>query len=141
MIRIAIKTLTSNDLGLTGSHQAGFLVPKDLARSGFFPTLNVYEKNPREVITFSCEQQEETFSFIYYNTKPLGLGTRDEYRVTGLSSFYKKHNCQLGDQLKFIYDDIKQTYELIIMPIQEKQAMTHFDVMNRPLIINAGWAY
>ena len=38
------KHLTANDLGVTGSHQAGIHVPKDMA--GFFPQLERGRVNP-----------------------------------------------------------------------------------------------
>src|SRR5215469_7482404 len=41
------KTLSANDVGSTGAHQAGILIPKDPKILAFFPTLDASTKNPR----------------------------------------------------------------------------------------------
>ena len=93
------KTLSRNDSGETGGHQAGILIPKKEDILSFFPRLENKEKNPRFLITFTDSFSEKwSFSFIYYNNKFFG-GTRNEYRLTGMTRFLKAYNLKAGDEL------------------------------------------
>ena len=93
------KTLSANDVGETGGHQAGFLIPKRGGLLAFFPKLNGDEKNPRAKIrfkdTFGAEWE---FSFIYYNNKHFD-GTRNEYRLTGMTAFMRQAGLKTGDEI------------------------------------------
>ena len=94
------KNLSRNDTGETGAHQAGILIPKKPEILSFFPELNKYEKNPRFLITFHDDFGEQwSFSFIYYNNKFYG-GTRNEYRLTGMTKFIRNNN--IGDRVKLL---------------------------------------
>lgn len=93
------KKLSSNDLGLTGTNQSGILVPKEAANlSGLFPRLNPLETNPRQTIRTVDLHTHELLNleYIYYNG-----GTRDEFRLTRISSFLRKHRAKIGDILHF----------------------------------------
>jgi len=93
------KTLSMNDTGETGGHQAGILIPKQKEILSFFPDLNKAEKNPREVITFNdLSSVKWPFSFIYYNNKFFD-GTRNEFRLTGMTKFIKGNNIKAGDEI------------------------------------------
>ena len=86
------KILTANDVGLTGSHQAGMHVPKkNTSFIKFLPSLDVSKKNPSSF--FDCLDIENNywqFRFIYYNNKFHDeRGTRDEYRLTSTTKFFK----------------------------------------------------
>lgn len=71
------KYITANDTGATGSHQAGFHIPKD-SWSLFFNEPGVKGQNKDAFITIKWQDDFETESrFIYY-----GVGTRNEYRLT-----------------------------------------------------------
>jgi hypothetical protein len=96
------KVLSSNDIGLTGGHQAGILVPKQEDILSFFPKLDNLQKNPRYLLTFidDCNQRWE-FSFIYYNNVFFG-GTRNEYRLTRMTKYIRENNLKIGDQLILI---------------------------------------
>lgn len=99
MINGIQKVLSSNDTGETGGHQAGILVPKDKSILGFFPILDKKFKNPRAVIDVVDETGKEwAFSFIYYNNRLFG-GTRNEYRLTGMTSYFKAFNLKSGDKI------------------------------------------
>jgi signal transduction histidine kinase len=89
------KVLSLNDTGETGAHVAGLLVPKaDLA---FFPPLSQDEKNPRAVILATDQNGRPwTLNFIHYNNERFG-GTRDEYRLTGLTGFFAANDLHAGD--------------------------------------------
>ena len=93
------KTLSANDTGETGGHQAGLCVPKDADILAFFPTLDPGIKNPRAPIDVVDETGHEwTFSFIYYNNRFFG-GTRNEYRLTCMTPYFKEFNLKAGDTI------------------------------------------
>lgn len=93
------KELTKNDTGETGAHQAGIHVPKQQEILSFFPLLTKETKNPRHSITFTDPMNEEwRFNFIYYNNKFFG-GTRNEFRLTGMTKFLRRHDLKAGDDL------------------------------------------
>ena len=93
------KTLSANDTGETGGHQAGILVPKEGRILSFFPSLDTKLKNPRSVLDVVDDDEHEwTFSFIYYNNRFFG-GTRNEYRLTGMTAFFRRFNLKPGDQV------------------------------------------
>jgi len=91
------KLLSANDTGETGGHQAGILVPKGGGVLAFFPHLNETLKNPRAVLDVIDDTGREwTFAFIYYNNRYFG-GTRNEYRLTGMTAFFREFNLKAGD--------------------------------------------
>lgn len=95
------KTLSSNDLGLTGAHQAGILIPKDEIILSFFPHLDQTAVNPRVSLRFLDESGTYwRFNFIFYNNKFRG-GTRNEYRLTGMTKFLNGAKLMSGDSILF----------------------------------------
>ena len=93
------KKLSRNDLGLTGAHQAGMLVPKQKEFLSFFPELDPMDNNPR--VKLSMESSDGLFwkfNYIYYNNKLRG-GTRNEYRLTGMTRYLKSNNLKPNDTL------------------------------------------
>lgn len=95
------KALSGNDVGATGAHQAGVHIPKsneEVLR--FFPNLDPSQKNPSKIIEFIRRDTSTTINlrFIYYNSAFFG-GTRNEYRLTGLSSFLREVGAKSGDHL------------------------------------------
>ncbi len=88
MSRKISKKLSANDVGTTGAHQAGILVPKEKAILSFFPSLDPSVKNPRMTLVVR-ELKDGTrweFNFIYYNNRLFG-GTRNEYRLTCMTQY------------------------------------------------------
>jgi hypothetical protein len=103
--RILEKLLSPNDTGETGGHQAGILVPKQAEILSFFPLLDSSKKNPRIRISFNDEFGFIwQFSFIHYNNK-FFEGTRNEYRLTGMTTFFRAMNLKSGDTLKLSRND------------------------------------
>ena len=100
MSKLAIeKILSPNDTGETGGHQAGILVPKESEILAFFPKLDPSVKNPRVVLDMHDDTGGEwTFCFIYYNNRFFG-GTRNEYRLTGMTAFFREFNLKAGDKI------------------------------------------
>lgn len=95
------KTLSPNDVGETGTHQAGILVPKQPEILGLFPALGSSTKNPRSpVVMVDPSGRTWRFEFIYYNNAFFG-GTRNEYRLTGMTDFLRSHKLTAGDRLVF----------------------------------------
>lgn len=96
---IISKILSANDTGETGTHQAGMLVPKSNEILGFFPKLTTEIKNPRVKLRFldgsNCAWD---FMFIYYNNKYFS-GTRNEFRLTGMTAFIRENNLKTGDKI------------------------------------------
>ena len=96
-----IKTLSANDVGVTNSHQAGMLIPKKKEILSFFPVLTNSIKNPRMRLSFLDDAGEVwKFNFIYYNNKFFG-GTRNEFRLTGMTDYFKTKNLKEGDKISF----------------------------------------
>jgi hypothetical protein len=96
------KTLSANDTGESGAHQAGILVPKgDTGLRAFLPELGNAEKNPRAWI--ECTDPDGRmwdFCLIYYNNKHHDpRGTRDEYRITHMTNFLRSFGANQGDEV------------------------------------------
>lgn len=95
------KLLSANDVGHTGGHQAGILIPKQSDVLPFFPSLDASQKNPRVMLTFIDDWGDtRSFAFIYYNSKYFG-GTRNEYRLTRMTSFLRSKGASPGDTAVF----------------------------------------
>ena len=90
------KTLSPNDVGDTGAHQAGMHIPKQEEILSFFPALDTATKNPRCIMRFVDDAGSIwKFAFIYYNNKFFG-GTRNEYRLTRMTPFINEHQLRAG---------------------------------------------
>ena len=113
-IRSATKILSDNDVGVTNSHQAGFLIPKSIVKDGLFDALSDEEMNPRVRLKFVEHKNQSThyFNFIYYNNKFFG-GTRHEYRLTGMTKWIKENGLRGGDSIKISRDSLF-AYSVII---------------------------
>lgn len=101
------KTLSANDVGSTGAHQAGILVPKtDAELLAFLPALNPAIKNPDAWI--ECIDESgigRRFRFVYYNNRfhdP--KGTRNEYRITYMTRYFREVDAKEGDVLEISKD-------------------------------------
>ena len=94
------KTLSANDTGQTGGHQAGILIPKDPHLLDFFPSLDPAERNPRAHLMFEADDGKTwELAFIYYNNGFFG-GTRNEYRLTRLTKYIREAGLAPGDEIQ-----------------------------------------
>lgn len=94
------KTLSANDVGATGAHQVGIHIPKgERELLDFLPYLDPSVKNPSAWL--SCIDPEGTphhFRFVYYNNKlHEPKGTRDEYRITRVTAWFRSSGAKKGD--------------------------------------------
>ncbi|MGJ8720457.1 MAG: EcoRII N-terminal effector-binding domain-containing protein [Salinibacterium amurskyense] len=97
-----IKTLSANDVGATGAHQAGILIPREPRILDFFPQLDPSKRNPRSSVVF-CDTEsgvEWDFRYIYYNGALTGDSTRNEYRLTGMTGYIRANGLTAGDGLE-----------------------------------------
>ena len=93
------KELSANDVGETGAHQAGILVPKDPRVLAFFPKLDASRLNPRHFLVFYDDDGRRwEFAFIYYNNSLFG-GTRNEYRLTRMTPYIRSTGVKPGDRI------------------------------------------
>jgi hypothetical protein len=93
------NVLTRNDIGTTGSHQAGFHVPKSVL--DHFPRLDSTYLNPDCWIAVESDYGSFRWRFIHYNNRSVG-GTRDEYRLTHIREFLLRAGASAGDILEFV---------------------------------------
>jgi restriction endonuclease EcoRII-like protein len=130
--RIA-KTLSANDIGDTGGHQAGILIPKISEILSFFPRLDPREKNPRVRLVFRDDDQitRWEFAFIYYNNRFFG-GTRNEHRLTCMTKYLRSKNAKVGDDLVFTRDEAGR---LFVRCSRANQIETEDDI----LVLSGGW--
>ncbi|GAA2164768.1 EcoRII N-terminal effector-binding domain-containing protein [Pedococcus bigeumensis] len=98
------KILTPNDLGITGTHQAGIAIPKDADVLAFFPRLDPTEYNPDCLIAVHTPATGDYWQlrFVYYNSKTHGQGTRNEYRLTGTTQMLRDLAPRVGDSISFL---------------------------------------
>ncbi len=103
------KLLSPNDTGETGAHQAGIVVPKTGNILAFFPSLDRTVKNPRSLVrVVDDEGKSWSLNFIYYNNRYFG-GTRNEFRLTGLTAFFREFNLKADDVLLLWHENTGTT--------------------------------
>lgn len=144
MIKSIEKILTKNDTAETGGHQAGITIPKKGPFLQFFPELNSSKFNPDLWIT--CIDPKGTswkMRFVYYNGKILSppKSTRNEYRVTHMTSFFKEWGAISGDSVVFETTGEPHTYKIRVEPLSDNRELTEpAPDSDRPKIIKLrGW--
>ena len=102
------KLLSANDTGGNGTHQAGILIPKsETGLLELFPKLDPTTYNPSAYITVKGpDGAQHQLRFIYYNNKLHGKGTRNEYRLTCLTDFLRRHRSKPGDFFRITRDEL-----------------------------------
>lgn len=94
------KTLSANDVGATGGHQGGILVPKSEGELlAFLPPLDPSVKNPDSWIVCIDEGGSlRRFRYVYYNNKLHDpAGTRNEYRITYMTGYFREMRARERD--------------------------------------------
>lgn len=118
MSSIAFKKLLSqNDIGLTGSHQAGIHIPKDEDLLKFLPALSKNSKNPDAWLDcIDSNDNSWRFRFIYYNNKlTTATGTRNEFRLTHTAKFFKYHDAKPGEEFCISKEENSSIYKVSII--------------------------
>lgn len=128
------KTLSANDVGETGAHQAGILVPKDRNILSFFPSLNPKEKNPRVTLVFREDDgiTRWDFNFIYYNNR-FFAGTRNEFRLTCMTKYLRARNAGVGDLVVLSKDSEGRHI------VELKRANLPVITRDNVLVLSGGW--
>lgn len=139
------KPLTNNDLGLTGGHQGGICVPRaNKALLDFFPRLDEGEINPDAWI--ECVDPNGKvwkMRYVYYNGKLHGTSSRNEYRITYMTTFFRAWRAGEGSSVVFKSTDKAEAYSIHIeKPVRE--AMTAQEECgvygeSTPKIVLKGW--
>lgn len=109
------KVLSLNDVGQTGSNQAGILVPRsDALLLLFFPKLDARAYNPSTWITcLDAEGGSWRFRYAYYNNKLHSEnGTRNEYRLTHMTTYLRHAGAEAGDILTFSSRGSRLIYDI-----------------------------
>lgn len=115
------KTLSANDIGSNGSHQAGVLIPKsekDLL--AMLPKLDPNTKNPDSWIECIDETEKHfRFRFVYYNNKFHDEnGTRDEYRLTHMTAYLRNSKAEVGDLFEISKSENQDSFSIGIIRSQ-----------------------
>lgn len=130
-----VKKLSANDVGETGAHQAGILVPKQQDILTFFPQLDPTVKNPRTplLVRDKLDGSRWEFNYIYYNNRSFG-GTRNEYRLTCMTEYLRSAGAKANDELEFS-KDANGSIHVGLLRNQPPQAPNATGV----LVLSGGW--
>lgn len=119
------KQLTANDTGESGAHQAGIHVPKgEKELIAFLPKLDATVKNPDAWLTCIDEDGREwSFRYVFYNNKLHDpKGTRDEYRITHMTKYFRSCGAAEGDTFCISAEDESTSYKIrVTRPALEDQ--------------------
>lgn len=131
-----IKKLSANDLGLTGGHQSGIVIPKQGEILETLPYLDVETINPFVVIRGYDPVFDKDYNlrYIYYNGKLHGTSTRNEYRITGISAFLKNHAARVEDNL--VIQKRRTNFYTLKIETNERESL----VINRTITIIRNWS-
>ena len=134
------KTLSKNDTGVTGSHQAGMAIPKsntDFLK--FLGNLDPKEENPSRAIHCMDEYGDMLdLRFVYYNKKLHGNGTRNEYRLTKTTGYFRRSDAEPGDEVELSKNDEDDFYRIKI--IKEDKPVPEEPNSRKPnAVVLRGW--
>lgn len=137
-----IKTLSANDVGATGSHMGGILVPKGNGELlAFLPRLDPAVLNPSAWI--NCEMEDGSIlrlRFVYYNNKfHAPAGTRNEYRITWLTKFLKNANAREGDMFEISRTEGQDHYRIRVVPAVPHEPTEADDDAPVRIRLTTGW--
>lgn len=97
------KVLSANDVGTTGGHMGGILIPKgETELLAILPPLDPGIKNPDAWLhCIDDANQPLRFRFVYYNNKLHDEnGTRNEFRLTHMTKWFRDNGARAGDEFK-----------------------------------------
>lgn len=137
-----IKTLSANDVGTTGGHMGGILVPKgDGELLAFLPRLDPSVLNPSAWI--DCETPDGgtlRLRFVYYNNRMHAPnGTRNEYRITYLTKFLRDANAKEGDAFEIARDEDTENYRIRVIAQETVAEVEKEDSGPVRITLTSGW--
>ena len=122
------KVLTANDTGKTGAHQGGVHIPKgqrDLI--AFLPRLDLRKKNPDVWLTTEDRDGNEwSFRYVWYNNSLHDKGgTRDEYRLTHMTAYFRHVGARPGQVMTLSRRPGAGTYSIDVVSLGKGNAAQH----------------
>lgn len=119
------KPLTANDTGESGAHQAGIHIPKgEKELIAFLPDLDPAQKNPDAWI--SCKDEFGKvwdFRYIYYNNKLHDTGgTRNEYRLTHMTKYFREAGAKAGDEFEITGEIGCSEYQIRVVKTKTQES-------------------
>jgi len=117
------KTLSANDVGATGGHQGGVLIPKgERELLEFLPYLDPSVKNPDAWLSCTDPQSDvHRFRFVYYNNKLHDpRGTRNEYRITYMTAWFRNSGAKEGDVFEIAREAGSSVYTVSVIKAGEE---------------------
>ena len=135
------KTLSANDVGTTGGHMGGILIPKgEKELLAFLPPLDAKVLNPSAWIECVTDQGENLrLRFVYYNNRMHApKGTRNEYRITYLTKFLREEQANAGDAFEISKANGADRYRIKVIPIGGAQEKVENDGPVR-IRLTTGW--
>lgn len=135
------KVLSANDVGATGGHQGGILIPKSEGELlSFLPRLEPSVKNPDAWI--ECIDEDgvlRKFRFVYYNNKLHDSGgTRNEYRITYMTAYFRDKGAREGDVFEISKASPDGPYAIKVLQSQVLQAEPE-DAQQVRIKIKSAW--
>ncbi|WP_027155582.1 EcoRII N-terminal effector-binding domain-containing protein [Mesorhizobium sp. WSM2561] len=113
-----LKALSANDVGATGGHQGGILIPKsETELLAFLPWLDPDIKNPDAWLDCVDEAGNRfRFRYVYYNNRLHDeTGTRNEYRITYMTQFFRDVGARAGDAFEISHSDSEGCYAIRVV--------------------------
>lgn len=139
-----LKVLSANDVGATGAHQAGILIPKTNAELlAFLPQLDTSTKNPSFWIDCIDEDgSRRRFRYIHYNNALHDAGgTRNEYRITYMTAYFRDLGAHEGDALEISRGAEDHNYRLRLIRREASSVQSETDEGNGVRIrIRSSWS-
>lgn len=132
------KYLSANDVGSTGGHQGGILIPKgEKELLAILPQLRSDIKNPDAWIRCIDDAGNAMrFRFVYYNNKLHDPGgTRNEYRITHMTGWFRDVGVSEGDSFEISKAEHEPHYSIAIRQQSKQSELTD----ENPRIRLTGW--
>lgn len=137
-----IKTLSANDVGTTGGHMGGILVPRgDGQLLAFLPPLDPGVMNPSAWIDcVTLDGQVLRLRFVYYNNRlHAPNGTRNEYRITYLTKFLRDANAKEGDAFEICKEDGQDRYRIRVISLDHSAEQSSDEDGPVRIKLTTGW--
>lgn len=133
------KILSANDVGTTGGHMGGILIPKGEGELlAFLPPLDPTTLNPSAWIDCITENGIGLrLRYVYYNNKMHApKGTRNEYRITYMTKYLREEGARENDIFEIFRSAGEDAYRISVV----KAAVQEIPADEEPMRIKlSGW--